>query len=324
MGDLLAELKMSELLGRARSMGAAQDVLDEIMDSDDPKGHLVQLLLERMATVPAATHRVSPEHSVQELVRSLTEGGADVGSVMAVMMEMCDSGQSVPETGQSSELELAAAGALTAVSSVLLEAMAAAGESDGDNGNGLPTAPIIQPCVLLLATLAANHEVHAWFSGSGAIGAAIACHYHHCAACSGGSGGGSSSSGSSSSRAALEADGRGVEPLLMSMVANLSYQPDANAESSTTCAKEMLNAGTVRGRGRGRAGCTAALHVPEIGPSALRCGCRCEPTMHVAPPTAATPHAVCLGVHRCAAGHPELARAWRRALAAGAASVASF
>eukprot|EP01047_Picozoa_sp_COSAG01_P127818 COSAG01_NODE_57112_length_314_cov_0.944186_1_plen_81_part_01 len=80
----------------------------------------------------------------------------------------------------------------------------------------------MQPCALLLATLSANHEVHAWFAGSGAIQAVIACHHHCCTPAR-------RTLDLEPARQDPEAGGRGIEALLMSCVANLSFQPASAA-----------------------------------------------------------------------------------------------
>ena len=64
------------------------------------------------------------------------------------------------------ELELAAAGAITIVADLVDLGL----ESD------VGYSALTQPAVMLLATLAAKHQAHAWFAGSGAIAMAIAVH----------------------------------------------------------------------------------------------------------------------------------------------------
>ena len=52
----LAGLRLSELLARARESGAAQQLLDECMDSTDPRAAVLAILARssgRAATVPA-------------------------------------------------------------------------------------------------------------------------------------------------------------------------------------------------------------------------------------------------------------------------------
>lgn len=43
----LLSRKMSELLARARALGAPQDFLDELMDHEQPRQSLLEMLLER-------------------------------------------------------------------------------------------------------------------------------------------------------------------------------------------------------------------------------------------------------------------------------------
>jgi hypothetical protein len=64
------------------------------------------------------------------------------------------------------ELELAAAGAITIVADLVDLGL----ESD------VGYSALAQPAVMLLATLAAKHQAHAWFAGSGAVAMAIAVH----------------------------------------------------------------------------------------------------------------------------------------------------
>ena len=43
----LEELRMSELMDRARALGAPQDFLDELMDTSEPRQALLDMLRER-------------------------------------------------------------------------------------------------------------------------------------------------------------------------------------------------------------------------------------------------------------------------------------
>lgn len=75
------------------------------------------------------------------------------------MISMCQSGLPVEETGSPVELELAAAGAITIVADLVDLGL----ESD------VGYSALTQPAVMLLATLAAKHQAHAWFAGSGRL-----------------------------------------------------------------------------------------------------------------------------------------------------------
>ena len=48
----LGRLRVSELLERARSLGAHEHVLDELLDTEQPQAELIELILERMAQPP--------------------------------------------------------------------------------------------------------------------------------------------------------------------------------------------------------------------------------------------------------------------------------
>jgi hypothetical protein len=113
MEGLLGQLRMCELLERARAMGAPQDVLDELMDSSDPRQALTRMLRERTmqaeegelgrlvgrlrdeATVLATAARL-PEKNDQRHIRALetlstmvdelaTARGPDVALELACM-----------------------------------------------------------------------------------------------------------------------------------------------------------------------------------------------------------------------------------------------
>ena len=93
------ELKMSELMARARSVGVPQDQLDELMDMDSPKLAIVNMLNSQTKRLQAVMRSNTTEHRVQELVDTVLERGADTGKALAAMASMCESSGPPTEPG---------------------------------------------------------------------------------------------------------------------------------------------------------------------------------------------------------------------------------
>eukprot|EP01045_Picozoa_sp_COSAG04_P035699 COSAG04_NODE_8356_length_986_cov_1.276212_1_plen_175_part_10 len=71
---VLDALPMSQLLDRARALGCPQDVLDDLMDRDDPRAEVLRVVSENMGLEGSAPHveRVRAlAHDVVELRREV-------------------------------------------------------------------------------------------------------------------------------------------------------------------------------------------------------------------------------------------------------------
>ena len=218
---------MSELLDRARALGAPQDFLDELMDHAQPRDALLEMLLERT--------QEKADGELGELVGSLRKD-AEALSKAAKQPKKNDKRHVRPLATLQTMIELSTARADVASELSSLHATDIAAQLIHDafeapQGGTVPAVNLamLPPSVMLLATLAAHQDCHAWFTGSGAVAAIVAA-------------------------LNLETD---VEeeaelmPLACSALANLAVPPPraddlpeaAAAEGSTAVAKEIFAAG---------------------------------------------------------------------------------
>jgi hypothetical protein len=215
----LLRLRPSELLERARALGAHEHVLDELLDHDDPRASLVELICSwRPEDVVLSS-------DVRQLVAALAAArGEGAKHILTKMVEICGMGSDLidAEEGRrppaSVHLELAASGVVEVTVQLVAHALATEPHDEGS---------ILREGMLMLATLAAKRECAAWFSGSGAISVIVAAI------------GRGSAVRSPRLDGVLEAD---VESLGASALANLAYPPNSE-EGSTAVAKEILSMG---------------------------------------------------------------------------------
>jgi|EP01046_Picozoa_sp_COSAG06_P041151 hypothetical protein len=279
-------LKMSELMERARALGAPNDVIDECMDQPEvrlsalsravfkksqpapsasdpltrrarvpqPRAALMAMLRAADAPSPTPSDDASFTGQLRDRAQALAaeladtdqRAAADVVATMHAMLELCGSAEADAEAEGAAlvvtpEHELAAAGVVEACAQMLHASLPTGDtprEAFRDTVDERP--PVTQAATLLLSTLAAKQDAHAWFGGSGAIPALVA-------ALSYGLG----------LTAALEHDatkrllppeshgGDGaVEPLAASSLANLACH-DGVEGASTAVVKEILRVGAV-------------------------------------------------------------------------------
>ena len=216
MGDGLESLRVSELLERARALGAHADHLDELLDDEEPKLALTRLI-RGWRTRAHSPDEVDLSADAAQLVAALSEAEDPDARLELIgrMVEVCgmasaaataeaadaEDGPAQP-AGPSVHLELAAAGAVEAASRLVVAEPA-----------------LVHQGMLLLATLAAKRECAAWFAGSNAVPSIV--------------------------EVIKRTEGPDVESLCASALANLAYPPDTE-EGSTAVAKEILTAGAVR------------------------------------------------------------------------------
>ena len=211
---------MSELLDRARALGAPQDFLDELMDMSEPRQALLDMLLERT--------KEKEEGELGALVASLRKDAAVLATAARVPQKH-EERHVRPLQTLSTMIELSTARADVAlelasmhVPEVAAAMMQDAFEADGDAVN----AVVLPPAMLLLATLAAHQDCHAWFTGSGTVAAIV---------------------GALNLETETEEEAE-LLPLACSALANLAAPPSGSepgrgAEGSTAVAKEILAAG---------------------------------------------------------------------------------
>eukprot|EP01046_Picozoa_sp_COSAG06_P032581 COSAG06_NODE_3268_length_5589_cov_69.631857_5_plen_712_part_01 len=221
----LEQLRMSELLDRARALGAPQDFLDELMDTAEPRQALLEMLLQRTKEKEAG--------ELGSLVASLREDAAALATAARVPKKPEERHVRPLQTLSTMiQLSTASADAALELASMHVPEVAAsmiqdAFEADADAVN----AVVLPPAMLLLATLAAHQDCHAWFTGSGAVAAVV----------------GALNLEQTEDDADAEAE---LLPLACSALANLAAPPSGNepgrgglSEGSTAVAKEILAAG---------------------------------------------------------------------------------
>eukprot|EP01043_Picozoa_sp_COSAG02_P051523 COSAG02_NODE_5434_length_4333_cov_4.508266_4_plen_354_part_01 len=213
----LEGLRMSELMDRARALGAPQDFLDELMDTDQPRQALLDMLRARMAE--------KEEGELGNLVATLRED-AKALSTAARVPKKNDQRHVRPLETLSTMIELAATRADVALElasmqvpesvAVMMQDAFEADDPRAVNGAVLP------PATLLLATLSAHQECHAWFVGSGAVAILV----------------GILNLPDTTDQATAE-----LVRLAAAALANLASPPEHGPEASTAVAKEIFAAG---------------------------------------------------------------------------------
>jgi len=154
----LARLRVSELLERSRALGAHPDVLDELLDHDDPRSSLIALILSRSGTDDGdgGDGSTTLAADAQRLVAALASSrGHDAQEILRGMVSICGIGGEPVEAGDwepsSVQLELAASGAIEVVTMLVAHAVAEEAHAHG-------TAPgsLVHEGMLVLATIAAK------------------------------------------------------------------------------------------------------------------------------------------------------------------------
>lgn len=180
--------------------------------------------------------------------RQQADSATDVVATMHAMIGFCSSAGADAvnaavdgvQPAASAEHMLAAGGVVSACAQ-LLHASLPSGNTPRevfcDTVDERP--PVAQTATLLLSTLAAKHDAHAWFSGSGAIPALVSALSY---------GLGLIGQQHDASGRMLPPDEHGaegaVEPLAASSLANLSWH-DGTIGGSSAVAKELLRVGAV-------------------------------------------------------------------------------
>lgn len=225
----LGRLRVSELLERARSLGAHEHVLDELLDTEQPQAELIELIASRPAAFVAAGS-VDLSADARELVAALAAAHEpDATQILSRMVEICamDGGDVVERGVSSVHLELVAAGVVEVVTQLVADTLAA-GPPDS---HALGLGSLVREGMLVLATLAAKRESAAWFSGTGTIAGMVAAMGHAAAF-------------RSPPKFDNGVEQPDVEALAASALANLAYPPDSE-EGSNMVAKEIISVGAV-------------------------------------------------------------------------------
>ena len=313
----LERLKMSELMERARALGAPNDVIDECMDQPEvrapllcvyhalaqtclglfdtparvfvaqPRAGLIAMLRRETAPSPTPSEDVSYTGQLRERAQALAEDlaelerpgttatGATVIGAIHAMLELCSSAEADAEAeGEelttSAEHELAAAGAVEVCAHLLHAALPSGNtprEALVDNVDERP--PVAQTATLLLSTLAAQNDAHAWFAGSGAIPALVAALSHGISLIP--------PPPHDATNILLPPDSIGgegaIEPLAVSSLANLAFHDGSSEGSSTAVAKEILSVGAV-------APLVATLHKGHLRSQQWAAAALCNLSMH--------------------------------------------
>lgn len=179
--------------------------------------------------------------------RSQNDGSVtDIVTTVHAMIEFCSSAAAemeivaVDEVQQANSAEhMLATGGVVEVCAQLLHASLPSGSTPRAVFSVDERPPVAQAATLLLSTLAAQRDAHAWFSGSGAIPALVAALSY---------GLGLAGDQQEASGRLLPPDEHGadgaVEPLAAASLANLAWHDGALGASSAV-AKEMLRVGAV-------------------------------------------------------------------------------